>query len=279
MTFQITKDEYIEISGVPLSTPAWETLDLSELNDGPALRGSDYEIPQIRGLTPRLRNTQEKIVNIPMVFYGDKNADGDPKADFRTGLLENLNEFKMLVARPYRYLPGVNPPTRTLTWYRGHNDLEAQVHVSPRLNIEYLNAYTARAVLEIIIPSGAFQYTTTTTHTKSIGAGQTVITFDAPGSGEVYDAVITVNGDSDDLVITSNTTGYGLTYDDLINGPFVISCGTYEASDNLVDVSGKVFTTGTNLWLPILPGDNEWNVERTNGSASTMVIEFKGVEL
>jgi hypothetical protein len=277
MSYIVTRSEYLTIDSLPLSTPAWETLDLSELNDGPGVRGEDYVVPQLRGALPRQRTTDSRTVNIPIVIFGDKSSTGAVHANPREGLLTNINELKTAI-RPHRRTIQIGTPTRTLTWYRPGGNVFTQVHISPELSLDYINPTTARAVLTITIPSGILISSTNTTINQYVDNSET-FSFNVLGSAEVVNSTINIPGAANSISIYSATTGFGLEYDLPVTTGLQIFTGGFTALDGATNVSGNVVTTGTNLWMPLMPGTNTWTVTRDGAATQLMTIQYRAIFL
>lgn len=101
MTYSLNFNQYLEIGGVPLSTPAWEVLNIHTLMSGPATRGENLVIPGATGIRAiRHRNT-EKTVTLQLGIWGDKAPDGTPYTDREAGVWTNWlslrNQFNALL--------------------------------------------------------------------------------------------------------------------------------------------------------------------------------------
>lgn len=101
MSYDINFDQYLEIGGVPLSTSAWEVLNIHALMSGPATRGDNLVMPGATGVRAiRHRNT-EKTVSLEMAVFGDKAPDGtdheDPEAGVWANWLALRNQFNALL--------------------------------------------------------------------------------------------------------------------------------------------------------------------------------------
>ncbi len=274
MSYTVTATEYIAIDGVPLSTPAWITTDLSELNDGPENRGSNLIVPRRPGAVIRRRVRDSRIVNIPIVIFGDKDAENNAYADAREGLLDNIDALKKALRMPNTALSA----TRLLTYYRPTGTVEAIVQTTQKLDIEQIGPTTARGVLTIEIPAGVLRNTTDTVLTNSVGA-DTTINITVPGSGEVFAAVFNIPGAATSLTLTNNTSGHGLNYPHAITTGLVINSGAVTATDGATQVGGRIVTSGTPFWMPLQPGANQIRVQRPTGGTVSMTITFRAVWL
>lgn len=153
MPYVITQTEYVEINSVPLSTPAWETVDLSPLWDTPPTRGDDRVVPYQEGVTPLQRIYGAWPVSLPMVIYGDRNSNDVAQADPRIGLRANIDELQSLVINP---TATASPGTKVIRLHLP--DLSVRVglcEVLSPLNFgATLGPGAVRAVLDIVIVDG-----------------------------------------------------------------------------------------------------------------------------
>jgi hypothetical protein len=277
MSYIVTKTEYLSIDSVPLSTPAWETLDLSELNDGPAARGEDLVAPQIRGALPRQRTTDARVANVPIVIYGDRDPFGAAHANQRQGLLANIDALK-LALRPPRRTGQVGPFTRTLTWYRSTGNVFSPVHTVPQLDLSYIGPNVARGVLTFTIPSGIFISSTQTTINQYVDNNET-FSFNIAGTAEVVNYTLVIPGAANSITISSATTGFGIEYDYPVTTGLTVQTGGFQAFDGATNVSGRIVTVGTNLWNPLAPGTNTWTVTRDGAATQLMTLTYRPVYL
>lgn len=267
--------EYITIDNLNLDTPAWKILDLSELNDAPANRGNSILIPRRPGAIFRNKIRDSKIVNLPIIIYGDKRPDGTSYANAREGLLTNLDLLKKGLYNPYQ----PNDISRLLTYYRPTGNLEAEIQTSPKLNYDEISPFVARGVIEIEIASGALRSTTSSTINQWVD-DDTTFNIGVDGSGEVYAVTYTIPGEANSLIINNLTTGIGLEYPDPITSSgLIINTLTYSATDNTNQVGGKIITSGSPFWLPLIPGTNQLQVLRDGGASVAMSIVYKAVYL
>lgn len=103
---------YLDIDGVPLSTPAWECTNLETLLSGADVRGEPRIIPGAIGVRPNLIRPTVTTYSLEIYFHGfadwEDNAYDDPHA----GVLENVRQFKATVSNPT--LVGTGTRTATL---------------------------------------------------------------------------------------------------------------------------------------------------------------------
>jgi len=100
MSYVVVEAEYVEINGVPLSTPAWTINDLSPLWDAATLRGADRIVPFSDGAYPLRRFRDEFRVQIPITIYGDTKWDGTTYSNIRVGLMTNVDHIRTNLLTP-----------------------------------------------------------------------------------------------------------------------------------------------------------------------------------
>lgn len=274
MTYIVTSDEYIEIDGVPLDTPAWRTTNLSELLDGAANRSSDVTIPYLPGQQPRRRVRDSREVNIELVIFGDSDPRGAAHANARQGLISNLNELKAAL-RPINTASAV---TRTLVYHGPAGDLTTQVATSSELSLEPVGVTSMRAVVTLTVLSGALRSVTATVVTQSVGTN-TTFDLDIEGSGEVLAYTLNVPGAANSITVTNNTTGHGIEVAIPLTTGFELQTASFVALDGQNMVNGSLRTVNTPLWLPLQPGTNSITIQRPGGSNTTATLTYRAVWL
>lgn len=269
MAYETTSNELLSIDGVPLSTPAWDVLDYSDLLNGAPTRGADITVSSRRGNIARRRTLDASEASISLVIYGDRDPEGNAHADVRSGLLSNIDALKKALRPNATTLDG----TRTLSLTIGEETRTADVHTSPDIAISALGPTAVRAVITLVIPTGVLRGASTVANLS--GTGEKTITL--AGSGEAYDAVVTVSGDADSLTIANLSYdadgGVYLGYAYAFNGTLSFNAETYVALYEGSPVTGKVVTAGTPVWLPLLPGANLLEISAPGlvGSLTTTV--------
>lgn len=96
MPFTIVGAEYIEIDAVPLSTPAWATLNLPELLQPPPRRGNDRVIPNAAGQRPKRRLADEAKRTLMLLVVGDTDWEANVYTNKRGGLIANIDKLREL---------------------------------------------------------------------------------------------------------------------------------------------------------------------------------------
>ena len=267
MTIQVTATEYITIDSVPLMTPAWFCDDFAELLNGPGVRGGDITAGSRPGQIARRRTLDARQASLSFVIYGDRDSEGNVNADVRAGLIENIDGLKALLTPNLATMQG----TRTLTIVAAGYTREAQVHVSPDIQVAALGPGAARATVLVTIPEGVFRDVATVTQTFT-GTGSHTLTIN--GTGNVLDAVIKVTADCDSFTLVNASLNLSLLFDAPITTWVQLYCGTFEAlrSDS-VNMTGYVTTTATPFWLPLKAGANALTFAVQNGTG-TPTLEF-----
>jgi hypothetical protein len=149
MAYVITSPEWLEIDGVPLSTPAWETTDASDLWGSANVRGEDLIIPGAAGVRPYPRRPTVTPATVELAVVGDTAL-----SDQRAGLAANCALLETLVGpngvdadgtrlAVLHYAPG-GPAT----------DRRGRVHVL-RIRFARKGPNFATAQMELSMPAGA----------------------------------------------------------------------------------------------------------------------------
>jgi hypothetical protein len=91
---------HLVINDVPLSTPAWEHLDLYTLYSGANVRGQNRIMPGAVGVMPLRRRPTETSRTISLAVFGNQAWDGTPYPDPVLGLAVNLQHLLTNVVDP-----------------------------------------------------------------------------------------------------------------------------------------------------------------------------------
>lgn len=278
--------EYIEIDGTSLNTPAWMTNDITELYSGVSLRGTDSVLPYRQGSYPRLKVIESKVVNIPITFFGDKDYTGDATTDTRTGLRDNIDDFKKLVM-------GQNYESMTL---QGERQLVVQmpdgstrastISVNPELQLTQIGVGTAKGVLTFTLMDGVLYDETPTIITNTFAADGN-ITVTNNGTTVTYFSGIFTSGLNCTKLRVTNTTYPGDPYWELdiagnslgytsIGTAFVDNLGynVFKIDAGGVGIDQYVTTSNLIYWIPLLPGANVLNFDFTGGSPFPATLQF-----
>ena len=275
--------EYVSIDGASLMTHAWTVTDTSGLYVGAANRGADIVIPGQRGTLGRRRTADALEVSLPIVIFGDRDPYGNVNEDVRAGLLYNIDALKAVLTNN----TGISPFSRT--GYNGTRHLAvvtptgtryADVYTTSELSLTALGPGAAQGVITLTIPAGVFRGADTFEQTEPGFVGTLGMTVE--GTAEITDAVISIIGKADSVLIKNLTMDpTGNTYlacAHAFDGSITINCGTFLAQSanygrgggftGFTNITKDVYTAGTSLWLPLLPGDNQLELNYTNPSGN-----------
>jgi hypothetical protein len=153
VAYVVTNPEYLELAGVPLSTPGWEMTDASDLWASAEVRGGDLVIPGATGVRPYRRRPTVTKATVELAVFGDTSWDGTAYPSVRAGLATNCRHLEALAQSPattdgtvlavLHYAPGAPAPDR-----RG------PVHVL-RVRFARIGPNLATGQVELSIPAGA----------------------------------------------------------------------------------------------------------------------------
>jgi len=144
----------LEIDNVPMSCPAWSTLDLTSLWLGPAQRGEDRILPGVSGVVPYRRRATVRTVTLEMVIVGEVDHTGAVNADPWDGLRHNIWYLRTNVTDPTNIGDGTR--NAVVTMPDGVTTRQADVHVGELVLGEHDNYARYLATLELSIPAGVF---------------------------------------------------------------------------------------------------------------------------
>lgn len=149
----ITRDEYLEVNSVPLSTPAWWITNLTpEMLSGPDMKGRDMDVPHAVGVYPNPRRVTVTVKQFQMVIVGTADKDGGTPANYRVGVLANIEYLRSNLGIGLSTGDGTVPAI----WHRWDaTTTSADVHVTG-FHVAALNQRAVNAVLELSIPGGVF---------------------------------------------------------------------------------------------------------------------------
>lgn len=152
MPFTITRDEYLQVNGVPLATTAWEATDLSDLRDV-AVRGNDRLVPYKDGVQPLSRVRDALHCLIPIVVVGEKDYDDNDYADPTIGIDTNLDYLRENLFLTSLTGDGTVP----VVWHmRSGAERTTDGMVLPPFNPEADDDRTYSIIMDLLIPSGTF---------------------------------------------------------------------------------------------------------------------------
>ena len=154
VAYTITSPEWLEIDGVPLSTPAWETTEASDLWSSPEVRGTDLVIPGAAGVRPYPRRPTVTPVTIELAIVGDVRWDGARHDDPRAGLAINCAHLEALTDPLTTATDGTRLAVLHYAQDTPWDTRQGRVHVL-RLRIARNGPMFATGQLELSIPAGA----------------------------------------------------------------------------------------------------------------------------
>lgn len=266
------QDEYLEVDGVPLDTPAWQvTNNYPWLYLPASVRGADVLVADRPGLDPAPVIRDVKRGPLAMEVYGDVDSDGAATADLPTGLRDNVDELLAAIRPPAWTLDG----TQTLR----HIHPTAAARQAPGrltvVNFEWVAGNAARLMLDCIIPRGVLRGETVDSSTSGSVSAQTTFTVTHPGNDPQEQSTITLSGTATSVLLENLTwqadgDAYLDVAVDLGNGDVTIDTGQATVTQGGSDVHGNV-TAGLHIWrtwLPLAPGDNDIRVTPTGGSVT-----------
>lgn len=150
MSYLIDAPEWLEIDGLPLSTPAWQTEEMSDLLATPEMRGDDILVPYGDGVRPQPRRSTVTKATLNLAVVGDTAPDGSPYSSPREGLRLNIEALSWLAGKEGLDAAG----TRLATLHLVGDARQGRVHVL-RLRFTRVGPMFARGQMELSIPAGA----------------------------------------------------------------------------------------------------------------------------
>lgn len=144
----IVATEYVEVSSVPLATPAWRVVNVSELWQGPEVRGDDRLVPLVDGVVPYPRRPDVTVRTLRVHIFGDYDHEGNAHTDGRAGLWANIAYLRDNVADPVTSGDGTRPIVVHLP---DGDTLEGDAHVGP-LEWSVQSPVWALATLDVSLP-------------------------------------------------------------------------------------------------------------------------------
>lgn len=154
MAYAIVFPHHLEIDGVPLSTPAWEHLNIQLLYSSASTRGENRVMPGASGRRALPWRFDETMRTLSMIVTGNRHWDGSLNADPVAGLWANVAHLTTNLAMP----PATADGTRTAVLKRpGVSDRTAKIQVRGFEVTE--DAYSPAAVglsIDIALVAGVF---------------------------------------------------------------------------------------------------------------------------
>lgn len=145
----VTLTNYLEISSVPLATPAWVITDMSDAERSADQRGDDILVPHAAGVSPRQRRKTVTLRAFPITIFGGADHEGVAHSSEQAGVVANLDYLLANVVDP----TGSGDGTRPAIWHRlDGSEKVADVHVLA-LDIFHVAPTTRRGVLKLSFPT------------------------------------------------------------------------------------------------------------------------------
>lgn len=154
MAYVITSPEYLEIDGVPLSTPGWYTTNMDDIWASAEVRGEDLLIPGAAGVRPYPRRATVTKATVELAVVGDTGPDGAAQ-DPRAGLAANCDALRALTTTTGVAPDGTRPAILHLAPGAPVTTRTANVHVL-RIRFARNGPNFATGQLELSIPAGVF---------------------------------------------------------------------------------------------------------------------------
>lgn len=155
MTFALnldTRTGALTIDGISMHTPAWNVLDCTPLWWNQSIRGQNLVLPGAVGTHAYPVRVHEARHSLEMAITGWVDQSGTPYADEWEGLEANIEYLRANVAEP----PAAPTATRAATLVMPSGATRnADIQVTGLITVQHLKA-RARAILDIVIPSGRF---------------------------------------------------------------------------------------------------------------------------
>lgn len=278
-----TQTEYVEIDGIPLATPAWETNDLSELWDIATILGDTPTVPYRRGVLPFRRALGGKSFSLPITIIGAEDPDGVPYADPRVGLQANRDIFMRDVIRPPRV--DTIDGTRTLRYHQadGSTILAGPMLIAGGLRPQPLGPSALTGTLIGILTEGGLRdETAVNVSSASVADGNFEDVGVANPGTDYQDAmVIGLTGTATYVKLTNLTADPGgdiwleFAGDISIGTGVSIDTGAFTCLRDGVNAVGLLDYSGFERWLPLVPGQtNTIRVAPTGGTVTASFNHF-----
>lgn len=156
MAYVVNFAHHLEIDGVPLSTPAWEHLDIQVLYSGPSVRGENRVMPGAAGRRPLPWRPDETMRTLTLAIYGDRSWDGTVNADPVAGLWANIAHLRAFVVD--NPLNTTSTRTAVIKQVGGAADLTATIQVRGfEIDEESYSPAAVSAFMDIALISGRFE--------------------------------------------------------------------------------------------------------------------------
>lgn len=152
MAYAVNFPMHLEIDGVPLSTAAWEHLNLQTLFSGANVRGENVVMPGAVGVRPVRRRPTETMHTVDLAIFGHRDWEGEPYPDPPAGLVANIEHLRANVVNSL----ATTNSLRTAIIYLPTGTLAASIQVLGFEITEAIGPSDVYASMEISVIQGAF---------------------------------------------------------------------------------------------------------------------------
>ncbi len=150
----ITRNHYLEVNSVPLSTPAYWITNLEEqLLTAADLKGGDIDIPHVTGVLANPRRVTVTKKAFAMTIIGSVDRNNSVQSDQMAGLVANVEYLTSNLGIASASGDG----TVTAIWHRSDSTTKSAAVTVLGLHCSKLtDRPMLSAVLEVSLPLGVF---------------------------------------------------------------------------------------------------------------------------
>lgn len=152
MAYQVHFASHLVIGDVPMSTPAWEHLNLYVLLSGADTRGDNLIMPGAAGVRPLRKRPTQTNRTLDLAVFGDRRWDGYLYPDPVEGLYANIEHLRQMVVDPL----ATEYSVRTATLVRPGATAVAAVQVLGFEITESVSPWCVQASMDLTLIGGAF---------------------------------------------------------------------------------------------------------------------------
>jgi hypothetical protein len=244
--------------GVRLSSLGAVT-ELDSYLDLPPKRGDNILIPFRDGRVHVDKYFEQRVVSFGIEVSADRICDLEDKFDIIKAL------FGPKTQQYLSYISSTGPRQALA---------EVVGLLNPTRNPDPL---VAKIVVDFLLAEPYFRAVTLTTLTETMNADKTGLTWNNPGSAQECNAIIILDGQLNNTIITNNTNGAVLNYWDVIAGgeQVVIDCKNFTAvMDGITNVIGYVAHTGVPSLFALDAGDNDIDISDDDEAGGVVTVTF-----
>lgn len=152
MPYVATFDDYIDIDGVPLNTPAWTHQNLQDMLAYAAMRGENRIIPGGIGVRALPRRPTERTYTVNLAVYGDRRWDDVENPDAVAGLAANIEHLVTSVVDPL----ATTDSLRMATLHYGGATYSTAAQVVGFEVLDSLGPWVVQASMDVNLVQGTF---------------------------------------------------------------------------------------------------------------------------